>query len=208
VLILSAKWGLIFGDTLLPHYDQRMTARRAGEMRECVTGQLCEILTSRPYEVFILMSESYFQVIDVRELTQIGDAEIYAVRGGRGRKLSALYDWLYGVPPPEPRIVRQFSPRGQCEEVRLRRVRIKYNRKQALALAREALRQEATVATRINSWYVQLGKSRVSPKWLVSKISGLPVSAFTTDEARRALAQLGIEVRRASDWRRSDQAVK
>jgi hypothetical protein len=203
VFILSAKWGLISGSTLLPYYDRRLTAHRAGELREQVRVQLRKILASRPREVFILMGESYFQLVDLEGLSQIAGAEIRAVRGSRGRKLSALYDWLYGAPPPEPRIIGSISTRGRRAKVKLRGVEIGYNRKQALALARHALRQEADVATRIHSWYVRLGPDRVSPKWLVGKISGLPVNAFVTDEARRVLAQLGIEVQRASDWRGS-----
>ncbi len=207
VLILSAKWGLVSGDTLLPYYNRRLTARRLRDLREQVRVSLREILTSRPCEVFILMSERYYQLIDIRELSQIAGAQIHAVRGGRGRKLSALYDWLYGTPPPHPMIVGRTPPGGVRGKVTLRGVEIKYDRKQALALARTALRQETQAATRFHSWYVQLGRARVSAKWLVSKISGLPVGAFVTDEARRVLAHLGIEVRRASDWRGSGRML-
>lgn len=207
VFILSAKWGLISGDTLLPYYDQRMTRRRARELRERMRTQLRGILTPRPREVFILVSESYFQLIDIGELSRIAGGEIHAVRGGRGRKLSALYDWLYDAPPPEPEGARRSLTRGR-EKIRLRGAEIECDRKQVLALARQALRREAKVATRVHSWYVQLGRSRVSPKWLVSKISGLPVSAFVTDDARRVLAQLGVEVRRVADWRGSMRTTK
>jgi hypothetical protein len=44
------------------------------------------------------------------------------------------------------------------------------------------------------TWYVAVGGQRVGPKWLVSQVTGLPVSAFHTDEARRVLQQLGVEV--------------
>ena len=43
-------------------------------------------------------------------------------------------------------------------------------------------------------WYVQVDDQQVPPKWLVSKLTGLPVNAFHTNEARRVLHQLGIEV--------------
>lgn len=199
VFILSAKWGLISGDTPLPYYDQRMTARRATVLRERVRVLLRAVLKPKPSEIFFLMSESYFQLIDLLEISRITDAHIYAVRGGRGQKLSALYDWLYDVPPPMPKVAKKPSIRGG-EKITLRGREIECNRTQALAMARKALRREAEIATRVNSWYVQLGRSRVSPKWLVSKISGLPVSAFVTGDARRVLAQLGIKVRRATGW--------
>jgi hypothetical protein len=44
--------------------------------------------------------------------------------------------------------------------------------------------------------YVVVDEQQVAPKWLVSQLFGLPVNAFATDEARRVLAHLGIEVRR------------
>lgn len=198
VLILSAKWGLIAGDALLPPYERRMTSRRASEIQEDTTARLRKFLALRPCEVFMSMSEIYFQAINVRELSQINSTEIFVVQGGRGRNLSALYDWLHGAPPPKPKTVRRPSSKGQRGNLRLRGVEIECDKSRALALARQALPQEAAVATRINSWYVQLGRGRVSPKWLVSKIFGLPVNSFVTDEARRVLAQLGVEVRRSS----------
>jgi hypothetical protein len=44
------------------------------------------------------------------------------------------------------------------------------------------------------SWYVPVDGHKVAPKWLVSQLTGLPASAFVTDEARRVLAQLGVKV--------------
>jgi hypothetical protein len=53
------------------------------------------------------------------------------------------------------------------------------------------------VVPRYQSWYVVVDNQRVAVKWLVSQITGLPVSAFVSDEARRLLVQLGIKVTRA-----------
>jgi hypothetical protein len=122
---------------------------------------------------------------------------IYSTRGGRGRRLAGLYDWLHGDAPPEPASPGKLSSTGARKKVRLRGVEVDCSRTQALTLARQAFRHEVESATRVYSWYVQLGKNQVSPKWLVSKLTGVPVSAFVTDEARRVLAQLGVEVRRA-----------
>lgn len=199
VLILSAKWGVVSGDTLLPDYDRRMTARRMREMRPSVIAKLREVFERGLYgEVFISMSENYLQVI--QGLPEIAGVTIYTARGGRARKLSALYDWLHDGPPPAP-IANKRSPRGNNKKPRIRGVEIRKTKTQALALARRALRREAEVATRIHSWYVPFERKKLSPKWLVGKLTGLSVNSFATDEARRVLTQLSIEVRRVAGLR-------
>ena len=201
VLILSAKWGLIPGDTLLPRYDQQMTERRAKELRPLIAKRLRKILEARPYEeIFIAMSKSYFQVLNDQELFKITGLTIYIPLGRQGQKISALYDWLHDNPPPTKRIPNS-SLKNKHKKPCLRGIEINYTKQKALNLARQALRENAKPATRTYSWYVKLGNKQVSPKWLVSLLTDLPVRAFVTDEARRVLAQLGIEVCRASSWR-------
>ncbi len=197
VLILSAKWGLISGDTPLPNYNCRMTTRRAGEMRPLLSAQLRKILGSHACEVFVAMDDAYWRVINLQELSEMEGIRIYSTRGGRGRRLAGLYDWLHGDAPPALASPGKLPSKGSRKKVHLRGVEVDCSRGQALALARRAFRHEVESATRVHSWYVQLGQHRVSPKWLVSKLTGLTVSAFVTDEARRVLAQLRIEVRRA-----------
>lgn len=199
VIILSAKWGLISGDTLLPHYDQQMTEQRATKLRPLIIKQLHKILEAQSYkEMFIVMSRSYFQVLTDQELSKIASLTIYIPQGRQGQKISALYDWLHGSPPPV-RKVPQNSSKNKHKKLRLRGIEIRCTKKKALQLARQALLLNPRTATRTYSWHVKLGKKRVSPKWLVSLLTGLPLSAFVTDEARRVLAQLGIEVHRASN---------
>jgi hypothetical protein len=199
VLIVSAKWGVISGDTPLPNYDRRMTASRLREIRPLVITKLREVFECVPYsDVFISMSENYLQVI--QGLPKIADVPIYTARGGRARRLSALYDWLHGG-PPSTRIAKKRSPADGNKKPHIRGVEVRKTKAQVLALAKRALRQEPEVATRIHSWYVPLDKKRLSPKWLAGKLTGLSVSAFTTDEARRMLTRLGVEVRRVSGLR-------
>lgn len=199
ILILSAKWGLISAETLLPYYDQQMTEGRARELRPLATKQLRIILKARPYEeMFISMSRSYFQVLTDQELSKIVGLTIYIPQGLQGQKISALYDWLHGSPPPTS-VTPNNSLTNKHKKPCLRGIQISYTKEKVLKLARQALRQNAKTATRTYSWYVQLGEKRISPKWLVSLLTDLPVSAFVTDEARRVLTQLGITVHRASN---------
>jgi hypothetical protein len=46
------------------------------------------------------------------------------------------------------------------------------------------------------TWAAQLDDTLVSPKWLVSELTGIPVAAFHTDDARRYLAAIGVRVLR------------
>jgi hypothetical protein len=199
VLILSAKWGLISGDTLLPYYNQRMTERRAATLRPLVIKGLRKILRAKSFkELFIVMSRSYLQVLTEQELSKLSSLTIYIPHGRQGQKISALYDWLHGNPPPV-REAAQRSLKNKHKKLWLRGIEISCTKKEALQLARKALLLNPETATRIYSWHVKLGRKKVSPKRLVSLLTGLPVSAFVTDEARRVLAQLGIKVHRASN---------
>src|SRR5918911_2047366 len=49
LLILSAQFGLIFGDTPIPFYDRRMTASRALWLRSQVRSRLVRQLTTSCY---------------------------------------------------------------------------------------------------------------------------------------------------------------
>jgi len=201
VLILSAKWGLISGNALLPYYNQRMTEQRAEELRQPVIKRLRKILKAKSCkEIFIAMSKSYFQVLTEQELSKIASLTTYIPQGRQGQKVSALYDWLHGGPPPI-REAGQNSLKSKHKNPCLRGVEIRRTKEKALKLARQSLLLKPETATRIYAWYVKIGRKRVSPKWLVSLLTSLPVSAFVTDEARRVLAQLDIEVHRASNLR-------
>lgn len=68
---------------------------------------------------------------------------------------------------------------------------------QTLEAARGALAENWGNPKRYESWCVLVDGQPVAPKWLVSRITRLPVGSFTTDEARRLLTRLGVEVRRA-----------
>jgi hypothetical protein len=65
-----------------------------------------------------------------------------------------------------------------------------------MEIAQSALLQEKGIPNNYQAWYVSVGEHRVAPKWLVSQLTNLSVSEFTTSEARRLLAQLGVEVKR------------
>lgn len=197
VYVLSAEYGLIAGDQAIPDYDRRMTKERAAELRPQVTAALQRALAGGTYSagykhrVFISFGRAYYEAVsDVCGLTLQG-ASISHATGSPGNRLTQLHSWLYGMPPSE----RTLAPRRNVQgTVRLRGVEIALNAERAIATARRALDHNGNIRTGGETWYVKVGDARVGPKWLVSLMTDLPVGAFHTDEARRVLNQLGIEV--------------
>ena len=90
--ILSAKYGLISGDILIPDYDLRMTAERAAKLKPAVQRTLALILSLHHYdEIFMVMGKLYRDV--VMDLMP-ADVPVVVAEGGIGEKSSALYQWL------------------------------------------------------------------------------------------------------------------
>jgi hypothetical protein len=192
VSVLSAEFGLIPGYYPIPHYDRQMTHQRAMELRPQAFEKLGHILkaTEAYQELFICMGRDYLQVLDGWEALIPFGLAVKVSKGSMGKQQAELYDWLRGESPSPP----SSTPQGK---VRIRGTQIDLTSQQVLDAARHALAREKGDPSRYQSWYVQVDDWRVAPKWLVSQITGLPTSAFVTDEARRVLAQLGIEVIRA-----------
>ena len=93
--ILSAKYGLISGDILIPDYDLRMTKERAEQLKPAVKKSLALILSLYHYdEIFVGMGKLYRDVlVDLLP----SDVRVVAPEGGIGEKSSALYHWLRGT---------------------------------------------------------------------------------------------------------------
>jgi hypothetical protein len=116
---------------------------------------------------------------------------IHIATGTIGRQLGLLHDWLYGEPPAPAPLTHESGT------IRIRGVELSTSAADALSIARDALAVDCGDLRTFQSWYVPIDGQRVAPKWLVSRLTGLPVRGFTTDEARRVLARIGVPVRRA-----------
>lgn len=186
--ILSAEYGLISADQPLPVYDRQMTAARAQELRPQVWATLAR-LDSRGYaEALVCAGRAY-----AAALAGLGErlgCPVTFNSGPMGRQLSVLRDWLYGAPPETP-----TAPKGK--PVIFRGQSVDFSIDEVLRLAHQRAAKDPAGATRYAGWYVSAGELRVAPKWLVSQLTGIPVSGFRTGDARRLLAALGVEVVRA-----------
>ncbi len=191
VLILSAAFGLIPAEQPIPWYDARMTRARATALQPEVAGALrARIGDSPPEEVVVCMGRTYRAALP-DDATLPPRLPVREARGTVGAQLATLHDWLYGYAPPTPAC--QPAKNGD-RGIRLRGIEIAQSADEALHIARDALAAGHGEPDAWQAWYVAVDERRVAPKWLVSQLTDLPVSAFSTDEARRVLAHLGIAV--------------
>ena len=191
VYILSAEFGLISACEPIPNYDHRMTLQRAKELQPLTQPKLKRILSDRQYnELFINMGKAYRQVLVGYESLIPANLKVIVSRGAMGRKLAELRNWLHvGISESSDTQTKVVQQSKVC----LRGIEIALTPKQIMDVAHSALAKEGNAPT-YQVWYVQVDGQQVPPKWLVNQLTGLPVSAFHTNEARRVLQQLGIEI--------------
>ncbi len=193
VAILSAQYGLITADRLIPPYDRRLTSGCVPALIPRVRAQAENLLRDGCYaELFVCAGALYRQVL-------IGALDALPVRpaitetvGSPGKQLSTLHDWLHGAPPGPIRP----SP-SSSGPLRFRGIMVSLTAEAAREAARRALVEGGERPDRYQSWYVVIDGRRVAPKWLAARLTGLTVDRFGTSDARRLLEQLGFAVQRA-----------
>lgn len=193
IYILSAKFGLIPSDYLIPNYDQRMTKMRSRQLQPEVIAKLKHILNAKPYQqLCICLGRDYFLALDKYDMLIKSGLAVRIATGSLGKKLATLHDWLYGKPPE--------LANGQAIDLQgkacLKGIEVVLTAAEVLDVARQALVEGKGNPASYQSWYVLVGDRRVSPKWVVSLLTGLAVSDFHSSAARRILLQLGVEIYR------------
>lgn len=191
VYILSAEFGLIPSSKLIPDYDRRMAPQRVKELQQPTLGELKQISISKQYrELFISLGKDYLQVLNGYESLIPANLDVIVSSGSIGYKLGELRNWLYEGASEPPDNQTKVAQRGKAY---LRGVEITYTPKQVMDIASAAFATEQNIP-KYQMWYVRVEDQQVPLKWLVSQLTSLPVSAFHTNEAKRVLQQLGIEV--------------
>ena len=186
--VLSAEFGLIPADRPIPDYDREMSPSRARALRPQIAAAFDD-LASRSYtDVLVCAGRAYTTPLGDVSAT-LGCPAVIA-SGSIGRQLAVLHDWLHGAPPRPPSVSR-----GQPVVFRGRTLTTTTD--EVLRLARRRATEDPGGAGRYAGWVVAAGPARVAPKWLLSELTGVPVSDFRTADARRVLTALGIEVLRA-----------
>ncbi len=205
VFAISAVFGLIPIEEPIPLYDQAITKNRLGELREEVLDKIKEVVQwnsdqgSRYTSICLSLSKNYMKALQGWDLLVPVGVKVTILDGTMGKKLKHLRNWL------EEREDEPESHRLSVESPHLSNLKgkakiaghcITMKREEILELAREALQSSPSIAKRSRQWYVSIGDEKVSPKWLISLITGIPTSKFDASAARRVLKTLGIEVHR------------
>ena len=192
--ILSAEFGLIPAGKPIPRYDSRMTPKWAQERHPQVLQDFRCILQNKSYdELFINLGKNYLQALVGYEQLIPANIKLMVSEGSQGRRQAELRNWLHNGLPEEVSHQTIGAPQGKA---RIRGIEITLTPEQIFDEARKYLANDQSNSKNYQSWYVLIDDQRVSPKWLVSQLTGLPVGSFHSGEAKRVLEQLGVEVRR------------
>lgn len=192
VYILSARFGLIPGNKPIPNYDQKMTKARSQQLQPRVHQTLYNIVQTSHYDCLLFcLSKDYLQILNNYDKTQFEGLNFTIATGTVGRKLSILHTWLHGQTPTYLHKPSKNSPSGKAI---LNGTEFSFTPEQVINIARQALAAKKGKPYNYQTWYVVVDEQRVSPKWLVSQLTGFPVSAFHSIRARQMLQQLGINI--------------
>jgi hypothetical protein len=191
VYILSAKFGLISDSKRIPNYDLRMTQQRVEELQQPTLSELEQILNGKQYqEFFISMGKDYLRVLDGYKSLTSADLDVTVAQGSMGCKLAKLRNWLHANISKPGSNHTKIAKQGKAS---LRGIEIVLTPEQVMEKINDALATESNIP-KYQMWYVKIGDKQVPVKWVVNQLTGLSVSAFHTNEAKRVLQQLGIEV--------------
>jgi hypothetical protein len=95
VWILSAEYGLLSAERLIPYYDRLLDARRAKELRPLVAADVRHILYTNAWShIGICLGKRY--VIAFSEAAEVmrEHRNVQYLGGGLGKRLSMLFQWL------------------------------------------------------------------------------------------------------------------
>jgi hypothetical protein len=198
---LSAEFGLIPANQPIPMYDREMSEERALELRPRVMEKLKLMLTSGYSRLCLGLSQRYMFALDGWDRWVPTELPVTVTDGPMGVKLAQLKAWLYGKPwqPDQSQSRRLKTPRFPQGKATIKGITLEFTPNDVFEQARLALAQGDKRAYAYREWYVLLDGQRVSPKWLVSLISGQPTSNFDAGAARRVLTALGIDVKHISE---------
>jgi hypothetical protein len=173
-----------------------MTIQREQELRSQVTKELGSLFNTNNFKsacrIFVHLGKDYLRILEGGTIFP-PKSTVKIARGTPGKKLSDLYTWLYGeaVLP-----TKSLGSKRSSNGIHIRGAKISLKKEEVLNVARQAIKNGAENQACPHSWFVLIDDVRVSPKWLVSLLTNLPVSSFHSDDARRVMLHIGLEVMR------------
>jgi len=93
IVIISAKYGMIFPDQWIENYDQKMTITRADELKKGLKRKLEKYLVEKEFdECFINLGKKYMRSIEAVQFPS--DIRKFEAKGKIGEKRSEMLKWL------------------------------------------------------------------------------------------------------------------
>lgn len=196
VYIVSARFGLISGEEPVPPYDCRLTAERIMELRATVAEQMRTIEPAEQYKhIFVHAGTAYRTLLSAADARLLTLAHVAVASGGSGMMLAQLRQWLAGDTPETPQVDSTIDAPAVPARFKLRGREFICTREQALSVSRWAIQNGNAKALATACYAARVDGQDVSPKWLVSQLTGLSVSEFHSIDARRVLKTIGLTVR-------------
>jgi hypothetical protein len=191
IAIISARHGVVGPHDRIDFYNQKMTRSRAETLAPLVQQRLAP-LAREATAVFIIASASYTGALRMWQEALSPELPVAVAKRGQLERLSQMKRWLYRLNAVnfEPKVVPY---RG---EATLKGKSLRISREEIRTMALAAAPQAGSAATRFRDWYVEFDGQRLAPKWLVAHLFQVSVKRFQAHDARRVLAQLGVEVHR------------
>lgn len=196
IYILSAKFGLLAYKTKIPFYEQKLTKEQSADLSVIALAQINQIFkkSKKQKEIFVNLGSLYLEAFEPA-LSRISKTNsITYAKGSSGRRLAEMYDWIYGEKSSlrneqvNEVIEKETVIQGVCftaTEAEIHQI-----------VQKEIFQNGKKDSEKFQSWFVPVDGFKVSPKWLVSQLTDLPVSKFHSDQARKVLQKLGIKVQR------------
>lgn len=192
IYVLSGKFGLISSNQLIPDYDHKMSQARALELNSSIVTHLEATLKVHDYQrLLICVTKKYFKALESYHQVIPVSVNVILATGTLGRKLSVLRQWLYG---DSLQVLAPVINEQPTDKIHFKGVELNLSDVNFSEVARQALAQGKGKPYNYQTWYILVDNQKISPKWLVSQLTGFPVSSFHSQAARRLLLQLGIPV--------------
>lgn len=95
IKILSAEYGLIDANTLIPFYDRKMNKKRAEELHKETLEKISTLFKGKKYsKLFINLGKNYMRAIDGYQEFLDHKTEVCIAEGGIGLKSKAMKEWI------------------------------------------------------------------------------------------------------------------
>lgn len=196
IFILSAKYGLISANDKIPFYDCFISSEQVNKLRPKVLDlfeQAC--LKTFFEEIFFVTSRKYQILVEGIDKRIDKRTKLTYSTGGNGLKAVQLKKWLYmgnNFAAKNSKSIKTKNSNIRGEAI-LCGKRFRFTSQEVITIANKALDSKVGNPWNFRNWYVEIGEIKVSPKWLVSQLTYIPPSSFTSCQARRVLKQFGIE---------------